>query len=101
MTDSYYSSRKPPQQQYDRQIGDSDIMKTEFRRPRDILLSVVSEFHTICSARLADLTKKLRDLSSKSTELLDNKCHFVSKIIQHLWGKKFILFRKFSFYFNF
>lgn len=76
MTDSYYSSHKPQQQQYDRQ--DDDIHKAEFRRPRDILLSVVSEFHTICSARLADLTKKLRDLSSKSTELLDNKCHFVS-----------------------
>ncbi|XP_055936881.1 protein unc-80 homolog isoform X2 [Argiope bruennichi] len=83
MTDSYYSSRKPQQQQYDRQIGDSDIMKTEFRRPRDILLSVVSEFHTICSARLADLTKKLRDLSSKSTELLDNKCHFRLAEVAH------------------
>ncbi|GIY67759.1 hypothetical protein CDAR_36052 [Caerostris darwini] len=83
MTDSYYSSRKPQQQQYDRQIEDSDIMKTEFRRPRDILLSVVSEFHTICSARLADLTKKLRDLSSKSTELLDNKCHFRLAEVAH------------------
>ncbi|GBM17184.1 Protein unc-80 [Araneus ventricosus] len=83
MADSYYSSRKPQQQQYDRQIGDSDIMKTEFRRPRDILLSVVSEFHTICSARLADLTKKLRDLSSKSTELLDNKCHFRLAEVAH------------------
>lgn len=77
MTESYYSSRRPPQQQYDRQ-EDSDISKTEFRRPRDILLSVVSEFLTICSARLVVLSKKLQDLSSKSTELLDNKCHFVS-----------------------
>ncbi|KAG8197196.1 hypothetical protein JTE90_011351 [Oedothorax gibbosus] len=81
MTDSYYSSHKPQQQQYDRQ--DDDIHKAEFRRPRDILLSVVSEFHTICSARLADLTKKLRDLSSKSTELLDNKCHFRLAEVAH------------------
>lgn len=78
MTESYYSSRRPQQQQYDRQMEDSDISKTEFRRPRDTLLSVVSEFLTICSARLVVLSKKLQDLSSKSTELLDNKCHFVS-----------------------
>ncbi|XP_054724860.1 protein unc-80 homolog [Uloborus diversus] len=83
MTDSYYSSRRPQQQQFDRQIEDNDILKSEFRRPRDILLSVVSEFLTICSARLADLSKKIPDLSSKSTELLDNKCHFRLAEVAH------------------
>ncbi|XP_042902932.1 protein unc-80 homolog [Parasteatoda tepidariorum] len=84
MTDSYYSSRKPlTQPQYDRPAGDTDIMKTEFRRPRDILLSVVSEFLTICSARLAELAKIIKDLSSKATELLDQKCHFRLAEVAH------------------
>lgn len=57
---------------------DSDILRMEFRKPRDTLLNVVAEFLTKCSARLADLSKKIPDLPSKATELLDVKCHLVS-----------------------
>ena len=63
---------------FERDYEDSDILRMEFRKPRDTLLNVVAEFLTKCSARLADLSKKIPDLPSKATELLDVKCHLVS-----------------------
>ncbi|OQR76167.1 protein unc-80-like, partial [Tropilaelaps mercedesae] len=62
---------------------DSDILRMEFRKPRDTLLNVVAEFLTKCSVRLADLSKKITDLPNKATELLDVKCHLRLAEIAH------------------
>lgn len=60
-------------------------MRTEFRRPRDVLLKVVAEFLSRSTARLQDLSKKLPDLHQKGStyELLDVKCHLRLAEIAH------------------
>lgn len=78
VNETLYGSRKPAAGHYERENEDSDLLRLEFRQPRDTLLCVVAEFLTKCSARLADLSKKIPDLPSKATELLDIKCHLVS-----------------------
>ncbi|XP_067144484.1 protein unc-80 homolog isoform X1 [Centruroides vittatus] len=83
MSDSYYSSRK--QQQYEKEVEDSEMLRFEFRSPRDTLLSVVCEFYSKCSSRLADLSKKIPDLNNKATEILDVKCHLrLAEVAQSL-----------------
>ncbi|KAL1123884.1 hypothetical protein AAG570_001654, partial [Ranatra chinensis] len=49
---------------------DNDDSETEFRRPRDVLLSLVTEFATKCSARLIELNKKYPQ-DGKAIELLE------------------------------
>ncbi|XP_021380201.1 protein unc-80 homolog isoform X3 [Mizuhopecten yessoensis] len=50
-------------------------MRTEFRKPRDSLLSVVAEFYASCQSRLKELRKMLQDPSFRPPELLDHKTH--------------------------
>jgi len=52
------------------------VLRSEFRRPRDVLLTMVAEFLTKCTARLNDINKKSGQ-DSKSFELLDTKAHVV------------------------
>ena len=52
------------------------VLRSEFRRPRDILLTMVAEFLTKCTARLNEISKKSGQ-DSKSFELLDTKAHVV------------------------
>ena len=65
--------------------SDGELMRTEFRRPRDVLLKVVAEFLSRSTARLSDLSKKLPDLHQKgsSYELLDVRCHLRLAEIAH------------------
>ncbi|XP_014281796.1 protein unc-80 homolog isoform X3 [Halyomorpha halys] len=49
---------------------DSDDSEAEFRRPRDVLLSLVTEFATRCTARLIELNKKFPQ-DGKPIELLE------------------------------
>ncbi|KAL3209052.1 hypothetical protein MRX96_009567 [Rhipicephalus microplus] len=83
VNETLYGSRKPAGIHYERDDEDSDLLRLEFRQPRDTLLSVVAEFLTKCSARLADLSKKIPDLPSKATELLDVKCHLRLAEVAH------------------
>ncbi|XP_050045385.1 protein unc-80 homolog [Dermacentor andersoni] len=83
VNETLYGSRKPGGTHYERDDEDSDLLRLEFRQPRDTLLSVVAEFLTKCSARLADLSKKIPDLPSKATELLDVKCHLRLAEVAH------------------
>jgi len=61
------------------------MIRFEFRRPRDILLLIVSEFLTRSASRLSDLSKKVPDLHQKSSsyELIDVKSHLRLAEIAH------------------
>ncbi|XP_017847563.1 protein unc-80 homolog [Drosophila busckii] len=62
---------------------DSEMIRTEYRRPRDVLLSVVADFLTKSTARLAELSKKLPSSESKTTDVLDAKVHIRLADIAH------------------
>ena len=51
----------------------------EFRSPRTTLLSLVSDYYTVCCARLTELNKK-QGQDNKTGETLDVKCHLVSAL---------------------
>lgn len=61
---------------------DSEMIRTEYRRPRDVLLSVVGDFLSKSSTRLLELSKKLPN-DNKATEVLDAKCHMRLADIAH------------------
>ncbi|XP_037944678.1 protein unc-80 homolog isoform X2 [Teleopsis dalmanni] len=61
---------------------DSEMIRTEYRRPRDVLLSVVGDFLSKSTTRLQELSKKLPN-DSKPTEVLDAKCHIRLADIAH------------------
>lgn len=81
MGDSYFPTRSRQQH------GDEDteLIRADFRKPRDILLNLVAEFLTRSTLRLADLSKKVPDLHGKNSsyELLDVKCHLRLAEIAH------------------
>ena len=52
------------------------VLRNDYRRPRDILLSMVAEFLTKCTNRLAELNKKPGG-DGKTVELLDTRAHVV------------------------
>lgn len=58
------------------------MVRAEYRRPRDVLLSVVGEFMSRASTRLIELSKKQSN-DSKFVELLDIKCHVRLADIAH------------------
>ncbi|KAG8225919.1 hypothetical protein J437_LFUL005955 [Ladona fulva] len=70
----YVSDHGRSKAPYERDLEDSEILRNEFRRPRDILLSMVAEFLTKCTARLSELNKKSGQ-DGKPIELLDSKSH--------------------------
>lgn len=61
---------------------DSELMRLKFRRPRDVLLSVVGEFTMRASTRITELAKK-QSMESKNVELLDIKSHIRLADIAH------------------
>ncbi|XP_059612441.1 protein unc-80 homolog isoform X4 [Phlebotomus argentipes] len=61
---------------------DSELVRAEYRRPRDVLLSVVGEFISRATTRLQELSKK-QGGDSKPVELLDVKCHVRLADIAH------------------
>lgn len=66
-------------------MDDGELSRLEYRKPRDLLLKIVSEFLTRSTGRLSDLSKKIPDLHSKNSsyELLDVKCHLRLAEIAH------------------
>ncbi|XP_065199931.1 protein unc-80 homolog isoform X3 [Planococcus citri] len=67
----YIIDRGRSKMTYDRDADDSEqLLRTDFRRPRDVLLSTVADFVTKSSCRLIELYKKC-PLDGKHVELLD------------------------------
>ncbi|XP_059219259.1 protein unc-80 homolog isoform X2 [Stomoxys calcitrans] len=62
---------------------DSEMIRTEYRRPRDVLLSVVGDFLSKSTTRLQELSKKMPKDDNKPTEVLDAKCHIRLADIAH------------------
>lgn len=58
------------------------MIRAEYRRPRDVLLSVVGEFISRASTRLHELARK-HPGDAKAVELLDVKCHVRLADIAH------------------
>ena len=58
------------------------MVRTEYRRARDVLLSLVGEFINRATTRLIDLAKK-PGADNKPVELLDIKCHIRLADIAH------------------
>lgn len=58
------------------------MIRAEYRRPRDVLLSVVGEFIQRASTRLFELSRK-HPGDAKVVELLDFKCHVRLADIAH------------------
>jgi protein unc-80 len=61
---------------------DSELVRTEYRRARDVLLSLVGEFLNRATLRLQELARK-PGADSKYVELLDSKCHIRLADIAH------------------
>nr|CAD7260717.1 unnamed protein product [Timema shepardi] len=70
----YMSDHSRSKVVYERDLEDSEVLRNEFRRPRDILLSMVAEFLTKSTARLNEINKKSGQ-DGKSIELLDIRSH--------------------------
>ncbi|XP_038122393.1 protein unc-80 homolog isoform X5 [Culex quinquefasciatus] len=62
-------------------VEDSETIRAEYRRARDVLLSLVGEFITMASTRLNELARKQGD--NKPVDLLDVKCHVRLAEIAH------------------
>ncbi|XKL60982.1 hypothetical protein PGB90_008039 [Kerria lacca] len=70
----YITDRGRTRITYDRDADDSEqVLRTDFRRPRDVLLSTVADFVTKSSCRLIELYKMYPD--SKHVELLDQRSY--------------------------
>lgn len=63
-------------------VEDSELVRTEYRRPRDVLLSVVGDFLNRATVRLIELSKK-PNAENKPVEILDMKCHMRLADIAH------------------
>ncbi|XP_069694357.1 protein unc-80 homolog isoform X2 [Periplaneta americana] len=78
----YMSDHSRSKIMYERDMEDSEVLRSEFRRPRDILLSMVAEFLTKCTNRLNEINKKSGQ-DSKTIELLDIRAHVRLADIAH------------------
>ncbi|XP_024080721.1 protein unc-80 homolog [Cimex lectularius] len=65
-----------------RTYGDSDDSEAEFRRPRDVLLSLVTEFFTKSTARINELKKKFPQ-ESKPIDILELRSHIRLADVAH------------------
>lgn len=65
---------------YEHDVEDSEILRAEYRRPRDVLLSLVGEFICKATARLQERNKK-NNQEGKIIDLLDISSHVVRVFI--------------------
>ncbi|XP_039288610.1 protein unc-80 homolog isoform X7 [Nilaparvata lugens] len=78
----FLSERSRTKIHYERDMEDSEVLRNEFRRPRDILLSLVADFMTKTTARLIELNKKFPQ-DSRQIELLDLRAHIRLADVAH------------------
>ncbi|KAF4517233.1 hypothetical protein B566_EDAN005287 [Ephemera danica] len=78
----YMSDHSRTKATNDKDLEDSEVLRNEFRRPRDILLSMVADFLTKCTTRMAELSKRAPQ-DCKPIEMLDAKAHVRLSDIAH------------------
>lgn len=62
---------------YEHDVEDSEALRAEYRRPRDVLLSLVGEFMCRATSRLQEIYRR-NNQEGKVIELLDVRSHVVS-----------------------
>ncbi|XP_071051603.1 protein unc-80 homolog isoform X3 [Onthophagus taurus] len=67
---------------YEHDVEDSEVLRAEYRRPRDVLLSLVGEFMCRATVRLQELNRK-NNQEGKVIELLDIRSHIRLADIAH------------------
>ncbi|XP_049820328.1 protein unc-80 homolog isoform X2 [Aethina tumida] len=78
----FMSEHSRAKSMYEHDVEDSEVLRAEYRRPRDVLLSLVGEFVCRATNRLQDLNKK-NNQEGKIIELLDIKSHIRLADIAH------------------
>ncbi|KAJ8932970.1 hypothetical protein NQ314_014301 [Rhamnusium bicolor] len=78
----FMSEHSRAKSMYEHDIEDSEVLRAEYRRPRDVLLSLVGEFMCRATTRLQELNKK-NNQDGKVVELLDIKSHVRLADIAH------------------
>lgn len=63
---------------YEHDVEDSEVLRAEYRRPRDVLLSLVGEFMCRATSRLQEIYRR-NNQEGKVIELLDVRSHVVNK----------------------
>lgn len=63
---------------YEHDVEDSEVLRAEYRRPRDVLLSLVGEFMCRATLRMQEIYRR-NNQEGKIIELLDVRSHVVSK----------------------
>ncbi|KAK4883609.1 hypothetical protein RN001_006928 [Aquatica leii] len=67
---------------YEHDVEDSEVLRAEYRRPRDVLLSLVGDFICRATARIQELNKRTNQ-EGKLIELLDIRSHVRLADIAH------------------
>ncbi|KAF5273419.1 hypothetical protein FQA39_LY07436 [Lamprigera yunnana] len=67
---------------YEHDVEDSEVLRAEYRRPRDVLLSLVGDFICRAIGRIQELNKKTNQ-EGKIVELLDIRSHVRLADIAH------------------
>ncbi|KAM4032740.1 protein unc-80 homolog isoform 2-T2 [Anomaloglossus baeobatrachus] len=70
----------------EREEMDERIAREEFRRPRESLLNICTEFYKHCSPRLKVLQNLAREPLVTSLELLDVKSHMSNGFFLAEWS---------------
>ncbi|KAL3277360.1 hypothetical protein HHI36_012710 [Cryptolaemus montrouzieri] len=78
----FMSEHSRAKSMYEHDVEDSEVLRAEYRRPRDVLLSLVGEFMCRATNRLQELNKK-NNQEGKVIELLDIKSHIRLADIAH------------------
>ncbi|KAJ8947309.1 hypothetical protein NQ318_004561 [Aromia moschata] len=78
----FMSEHSRAKSMYEHDVEDSEVLRAEYRRPRDVLLSLVGEFMCRATNRLQELNRK-NNQDGKMIELLDIKSHVRLADIAH------------------
>lgn len=70
---------------YEHDVEDSEVLRAEYRRPRDVLLSLVGEFMCRATIRMSELNKR-NNQEGKIIDLLDVRSHIVRYLSQRLFN---------------
>ncbi|XP_044757175.1 protein unc-80 homolog [Coccinella septempunctata] len=78
----FMSEHSRAKSMYEHDVEDSEALRAAYRRPRDVLLSLVGEFMCRATVRLQELNKK-NNQEGKVIDLLDIKSHIRLADIAH------------------
>ncbi|XP_030758641.1 protein unc-80 homolog isoform X4 [Sitophilus oryzae] len=77
----FMSEHNRTKSMYENDTENSEVQRAEYRRPRDVLLSLVGEFVLKVNERIAEIMKK--DTDGKTIEVLDCRSHVRLADIAH------------------